>query len=348
MFHKMSVWNDYVEGSISNVSSSNDFRKLLIKIYKSKMSPKYDEKECYKAIQGRVYSLSNEINHLCTPYCTNHPSWCNDSNLINKITDIYISNYLNIHCCSENCNAKKEFSDGFQTCVLSGMRYPCTNWVNSYKRLHEYHRTSSTTVRVETSALRACARKLITRLLFSDIRIQAERKKVHDLKKEITKMWIKHKRQCDKKKDIVKLNDLLVMASAAVNKKINKKYVLPDASTQELICNFYVDRICEFYLKLKSLTNFTVHNAQNSVSDAFCTAVLFVMRSGLRINDFYVVAKDFFLDIILPEANSLDNFSLHKTHFTAARNHIMASIRDAVHIYHVNPNKLFLCSLQAD
>ena len=65
------------------------------------------------------------------------------------------------------------------------------------------------------------------------------------------------------------------------------------------------------------------------------------MRSGLRIDDFYVVPKDFFLDIILPEANSLDNFNIHKTHFTAARNNISAAIRDAVHVYHVNPNKLF-------
>ncbi len=340
------MWSDFVQGSISNVDSTVDFKQLLIDIYKKNSKPNYDSKETYKVIEGRVYSLSAEINHLCTPYCSNHPTWCSKKNLTTRITDVYMSNYHNIHICSENCDAKKVFSDGFQTCMLSGLRYACTNWVNSYKRLHEYHRTSSTTVRVETSVLRACAKKLIVRLLFSDVRIQAEKKRIFDLKKEIQKAWIKHKRHCDKHKTVVRLSDLLVMASNAVNKKINKKYILPTQETQELITNFYIDRICEFYLKLRSLTNFAVHNAQNSVGDAFCTAVLFVMRSGLRIDDFNVVPKDFFLDIILPEANSLDNFNIHKTHFTAARNNISAAIRDAVHVYHVNPNKLFLCSLQ--
>jgi len=343
----MSVWSDFVQGTISNVDSKANFKKMLIDIYKKHNKPDYSKKEEYRVIEGRVYSLSAEINHLCTPFCSNHPTWCSKKNLTTKITDVYMSNYFNIHFCSENCNAKKVFSDGFQTCVLSGLRYACTNWVNSYKRLHEYHRTSSTTVRVETSVLRACAKKLISRLLFSDVRIRAEKKRIHDLQKEIQKSWIKHKRYCDKHKKIVRLNDLLVMASSCVNKKINKKYVLPNKETQDLICNFYVDRICEFYLKLRSLTNFSVHNAQNNVGEAFCTAILFVMRSGLRIDDFNVVAKDFFLDIILPEANSLDTFHIHKTHFTSARNNISASIRDAVHCYYVNPNKLFLCSLQS-
>ena len=94
------------------------------------------------------------------------------------------------------------------------------------------------------------------------------------------------------------------------------------------------------------MTNFTTYNTQQHVGDAFCTAVLFMMRGGLRINDFDVIAKDYFLDVILPEANCLDNFSINKTHFTSYRNHISAGIRDAIHIYYINPNKLMLCSLQ--
>ena len=342
----MSIWKDFVDGNLSNISPKVDVKTLLVAVYKKNVKPDYNEKEIYSVIEGRFYSLSNEINHLCTPFCTTHPTWCNPKNLTTRINDVYMSNHLNVHYCCENCDAKKEYSDGFQTCVLTGLRYATTNWVNSYKRLHEYHRTSSTTVRVETSVLRACASKLINKLLFSEIRLKAEKKKLFDLKKDIQKTWIKEKRHYDKQKKIICMIDLLKTASNMVKKKINKKYILPDKETQTLICNFYVDRICEFYLKLRSLTNFTVHNSHNNVSDAFCTAVLFVMRSGLRINDFDIIPKDFFLDIILPETNSLDNFSIHKTHFTSCRNFIMASIRDSVHVFHINPNKLMLCSVQ--
>lgn len=342
----MSIWKDFVDGNLSNIDPNVDVKTLLVEVYKKKTQPDYTKPEVYKAIEGRFYSLSNEINHLCTPFCTQHPNWCDTKNLTTRINDVYMSNHFHVHHCSENCDAKKEYSDGFQTCVLSGLRYAATNWVNSYKRLHEYHRTSSTTVRVETSVLRACASKLINKLLFSETRLKAEKKKLHDLKKDIQKTWIKEKRFHDKKKKVICLMDLLKTASNMISKKINKKYILPDKETQILICNFYVDRICEFYLKLRSLTNFSVHNSHNNVSDAFCTAVLFVMRSGLRINDFDIIPKDYFLDIILPETNSLDNFSIHKTHFTSCRNFIMASIRDSVHVFHINPNKLMLCSVQ--
>ena len=364
------MWDDFVGGQISNVTASTNYEQQLIATYKKHCKGTYNGPEVYKMMEGRVYSLSDELTHLCTPFCKNHPRWCNAQCLTNKITNIYISNYMKIHICSETCDGKKEYSDGFQTCTLTGLRYQCTNWVNSYKRLHEYHRTSSTTVRVETTALQECAKKVIHCLLFSTERQRIERKKIFDLKKDVQKTWIKHKRQRDKKKETINVIEMITMASNIIKKKISKKYILPEKETQDLIINFYTDRVCEFYLKLKTLTNFTTYNTQQHVGDAFCTAVLFMMRSGLRINDFDVIAKDYFLDVILPEANCLDHFKVNKTvsltllilkhectsnthatlitqqHFTTYRNHISAGIRDAIHIYYINPNKLMLCSLQ--
>lgn len=340
------MWNDFVDGSMSNGTSSADFKELLIETYKKNTVAEFQKKEIYKAAEGRVYSLNSEINHLCTRFCKEHPTWCNDKNLTMQFNDVYISNHLNIHHCSENCDAKKEFSDGFETCTITGLRYQSTNWVNSYKRLHEYHRTSSTTVRVETSVLRQCAKKLIYTLLFSPLRLQTERKKLFDLRKDIQKSWIKEKRLCDKKKRTVNMMQLLQSAANMRKKKINKAYVLPDKETQDLIISFYTDRVCEFYLKLRSLTNFNIHNGNNNVSIPFCCATLFTMRSGVFINSFPVIAKDYFLHISLPEANTIDVFGVNKSHFSTLRNNISASIRDAVHLYYINPNKLMLCSLQ--
>lgn len=139
---------------------------------------------------------------------------------------------------------------------------------------------------------------------------------------------------------------LLQSAANMRKKKINKAYVLPDKETQDLIISFYTDRVCEFYLKLRSLTNFNIHNGNNNVSIPFCCATLFTMRSGVFINSFPVIAKDYFLHISLPEANTIDVFGVNKSHFSTLRNNISASIRDAVHLYYINPNKLMLCSLQ--
>ena len=342
------LWDDFVEGTISNVTLQGDYKNLMVEIYKKNCKPQYHEKEVYRVFEGRIYSLSNEINHLCTRFCKNHPTWCSEKNLTTQINDVYISNHMNVHFCCPNCDAKKEFSDGFETCTISGLRYQSQDWVNSYKRLHEYHRTSSTTVRVETSVLRQCAKKLIHKLLFSETRLKAERKKIFDLQKDIHKHWIKHKRSMDKKKQIVNVMDLFTVAANMRQKKISKKYVLPDAETQELITSFYESRICEFYLKLRSLTNFSVHNNNNNVSTPFCCAILFTMRSGLYINSFPVISKDYFLHICLPEANTIDTFGVHKSHFSTLKNNISAAIRDSVHMFYVNPNKLMLCSLQEE
>ena len=342
----MSHWQDFVSNEISNVDDSVAYESKLIEIYKKHTCRNCTEKEVYRLAEGRIYTLNEELNHLCTPYCVSHPTWAGKRNLVTRITNIFISNHGNVHVCSEKCDGEKEFSDGFQTCKISGIRYQMMNYCNAFKKLHEYHRTSSTTVRVETTALQECAKECIYRLLFSNDRQRIEKKKIYDLKKDIQKLWIKTKRQHDKKKEMVNFIGMLTLASNVVKKKISKTYIVPEESVQKMIVDFYTERVCEFFLKLKTLTNFTTYNTQQNVGDAFVAAVLFMMRSGLRIDDFDVIAKDFFLNVILPEANSLDHFKVNKCHFTSYRNYISMAIRDSIHVSLVRPSKLMLCSLQ--
>jgi hypothetical protein len=136
-------------------------------------------------------------------------------------------------------------------------------------------------------------------------------------------------------------------AHVLLNRRIQRFFIIPPDDIQQIICNFYTDRVNDICLKLKYLTphNIVYHG---SALEAFITAILFIMRQGLRINDVEVISKDYYLESALPEANSLDIYGIQKTHFTNCRNSIQAAIRDALHIHYMSPFMLISSSYNGD
>ena len=261
------------------------------------------------------------------------------------IDDIFAeSSTGKVHICSHDCEAKHIISEGFSTCPISGLQYTQTKYVNSYRTSHEYHRTSNTTVRVQTSHIKQITEKLVQDFLFSNTRRVAERKKEWDVTKEIKKSWMKQKRTIDKKnKPSIKLNALELIASAIAIKKrkILREYRIPDAETQKIIVEFYVERISSLWMKLKSYTDFQ-NKTNNNTGIAFVCALLYLMRTGLTVDDVIVIPKDRYLESALPEANSLDLYNVNKTHFSGAKNEIYGSLRDSIHSYYINPYLLVI------
>ena len=351
----MSIWNDYLEGveddDITSINVSKLRQRLLkkwSKIINAPVIPNVENSDGtgYEALEGRVYSIGKEKVHLCTKWCNLHPKWCNDKNLVTTVNDMYINNKTKCyHICSENCNGKKIFSDGVCTCTISGLRYTNTSWVNSYRSNHEYHRTSNTTVRVEQEHLQTISAHTISRLLFSNKRKEWEIKRQYDTLKEIKKKWVKYQRHCEKKNIVVDAMYMIHLALHVKKRKSNRIYNIPDEETQKIIIDFYTTRVSVIWQKLKNLTNFSQIGKKTTNNESFITAVLYIMRKGLTMNDVTIINKDLFLETALPEANALDQWDIAKTHFTSCKNMIYASLRDALTIHYISPYRLMPLSL---
>ena len=66
------------------------------------------------------------------------------------------------------------------------------------------------------------------------------------------------------------------------------------------------------------------------------------MKGGLCCGGIQVIPADNYLVSVLPEANTLDAYSINKPSFTACKNNILKSYREAVEIYNINPKLLCL------
>ena len=62
--------------------------------------------------------------------------------------------------------------------------------------------------------------------------------------------------------------------------------------------------------------------------DIFVPAMLYIMQRGIRVNEEEVVEPYDVLEIILPDANVLDEFGIIKSTFTQTKNAIRASVRN--------------------
>ena len=66
------------------------------------------------------------------------------------------------------------------------------------------------------------------------------------------------------------------------------------------------------------------------------------MKRGMFCSGIEIIPKDYYLESVLPEANTLDHYSVNKPTFTQAKNNMMRAIREAMELYQVNPKVLVM------
>ena len=340
-----SLWQNFIaEGGTKEYTSEYEkLQQQLIALWKKRnLDSTVDE---YRQLEARIYRVGNKENqqHLCTDCCASHPPWATKSNFVGAILDVFVNDKRKEwHICSgPQCGAQHVFQDGLSTCTVSGLQFTQEKWINSFKLNHEYHRTSSSTVRIETAMLKDTAKNLIRKFLFSDIRKKAEEKKMFDIRKEIRKAWIKEKRDLQRRKRRINAIDFITKSFYIKHKRHPKRYKVPDTATQEMIYDFYSQKICAIVAKLKTLTSFKTEN----IGSAHITALLYLMRRGLVYNDIAIIPKDYYLETSLPTCNALDLYKVSKTHFTNAKTKICSAMRESI-INGVNPHHLIVSSLQ--
>jgi hypothetical protein len=339
----MSVWNSFLGSNETEHSDMyEDQRRELIELWRSVERGGPDE---YRQLEARIYRIGNQKNqrHICTEFCVNHPVWGTEKNLVGSIMDVFVNSFTKEYhiCTGVDCGAEHVCSDGASTCTVSGLQFTEQRWINSFKLNHEYHRTSCSTVRVETALLKDIAKELIQKLLFSKERMKAEQKKLFDTRKEIQKQWVKEKRELERKGQRINAIHFITKSYYLRHKRIPKVYTMPSTETKKIIFEFYAQKICTMVTRLKTLTKFR----GDTTSRPFICALLYIMRKGMTINDVAIVPKDFYLHSSLPECNQLDIFNVSKTHFTQNKTMILASMRDSI-LNGTNPHQLLVSSLR--
>ena len=64
------------------------------------------------------------------------------------------------------------------------------------------------------------------------------------------------------------------------------------------------------------------------------------MKNGLHMNQIYIIRKSKYLNLALPETNTLDTYQVAKPGFTAAKNAILKAVRETVEKQLSTPHEL--------
>ena len=64
------------------------------------------------------------------------------------------------------------------------------------------------------------------------------------------------------------------------------------------------------------------------------------MKNGLHMNNIFIIRKSKYLNLALPETNTLDLYDVAKPAFTAAKNAILKAIRETVEKQLSTPKEL--------
>jgi len=91
--------------------------------------------------------------------------------------------------------------------------------------------------------------------------------------------------------------------------------------TQEL--EMYTSKLYPTIMRLWKI----MFNPRVFTFDVFVPAMLYIMQRGIRLNNIAVIEPYHVLEIILPDANVLDEFGITKSTFTQTKNAIRASVR---------------------
>ena len=315
-------------------------------------------------IVGGVWINDNGEEHVCVRVlCKNHPNWANRGTLKKQIRNIYMCQKTGAsHFCNEQCsNTVVDHSDGGHVCRVSGIRYNSINsdtWFNSHRvtATHQENKdplklvrntdfkinqTSTNTIRQQQHIF-ICKMQVST-ILFSSERLFMEQRKYVEMKSEAEKIVQKYLKKCDKLNKPVVFMHIVQLYVSQMNRRHIFRNLLPDngASTDDIIKK-YAELTCMYWNKV--IREFPLGQVAPALFPIkiFVISLLYIMKGGLNVAGITVIPADKNLVSVLPEANTLDSYNINKPSFTACKNNILKSYREAVEVYHIDPRQLCL------
>ena len=293
--------------------------------------------------------------HTCMPkHCMNHPAWTAKVKP-KRIDNIFICKNTGIgHVCDESCTAERILNqDSMYVCCISGITFESAStdtWVPSAritssrmeskdpKILNFKSSGGGGTLRAQQN--KSTAEKLIKHLLFSPCRMYTEQRKYHEMKQDAEKSLAKYCRQCDLASKPRIFTEMVELYLNIMNRRRVFRDLLPKKRSIDEIAKTYAQRTCACWNLIVGHTPLGKESPTLFPIKTFVVSILYLMKRGLFVGGVQVLPKDYYLEAVLPEANTLDIYSIHKPAFTMCKNSILRSYREAHEIHQINPNEL--------
>jgi len=291
--------------------------------------------------------------HFCTIHCPLRPHDAS-SVAVGKMSNVFFcTDSGQVHRCSKACiqGETEEIERGVRLCCVSGIVYGQEE-VSLYKTQRSFrnvrlycdpyskHRGSSkqlSSVPQFESALRFQAMEVVRLLLFSNRRAYAERRKTLLSIAAAQKRLSSHTKQCHSVHQPVVFTHLVCIALHCGRKTHWKR---PSASARSRIEQKCSDVVVNVWTVLRKHTVLRDRAHFGRMLPTLVASILYLMKSGLPMNNVQIIPKMFFLEAALPEANTLHAYGIARGQFTSIKNDIRNAIREAIHCKRLNPRAL--------
>ena len=276
-----------------------------------------------------------------------------------KVTQLYICRQTGqIHWCHSQCNAARSTSvDQGCVCTISGIRYEserADTWIPQYRitATAQEHRDphairmggeySSHTASYRSQQHIGYANNTIELLVFSKRRLYAEQRKYFEQRQAAEKLVSKYAKSCERQRQPVIFTNMITLYINQIQRRRVFHGLLPKKNKMETIIKAYSQRVCIFWNIIIQKTPMGKNSSSLFSFKSFVAAALYIMKRGMYCSGIEIIPKDYYLESVLPEANTLDHYDVNKPTFTQAKNNIMRAIREAIETYGINPKTLLM------
>jgi len=314
-------------------------------------------------IIGGVWRRDPGEQHICIrSLCKDHPKWANRGTLKKQIRNMYICCSTGTpHWCDECCQSTNiDHSDGGYVCRISGIRYDSIKsdtWFMDHRvtATHQENKDpmklvrhtnfsvntdSSTTIRHQQHVF--ISRAQVGAIMFSNERLFMEQRKYVEMKNEAEKVVAKYIKSCEKAGHAIVFTGIVQLYINQMNRRHIFRNLIPTDRSVEDVITQYANKTCAYWSLITSKFPLGQQTPALFPIKIFIVSIMYIMKGGLGLGGIQVIPKDKYLASILPEANTLDSYSINKPAFTACKNNILRAYREAGEIYHIPPQNLCL------
>ena len=315
----------------------------------------------------KIINLSIEIHKkddvyaIKTPYMK-CPEWIGADTMVDRVYSIYLcKNTGKIHYCHSNCDGERMTNeDNCQVCCVSGIQYQseitrswkisarCVPTVIANKQdPYMFSRDKEGRVKLTGAhnlKLTQCvmiAKDTIHKLLFSKDRMRNEMHKCNENRKDAEKVVNKYKRYCDRNNIVKNYIHMITLYISSIQKRPLYTNLIKKTDDQQAeIINKNTRLLIGYWKTILLKTQLGQETPSLFSFKTFVPSCLYIMKSGLSMNNIVIMEKSRYLECALPEANTLDLYGISKPSFTQTKNNILQAIRESVECRMETPSSL--------
>ncbi len=313
-------------------------------------------------VVGGVW-IRGEDKHVCVrTLCKNHPKWANRGTLKKQIRNMYFCcSTGQSHWCDECCQATNiDHSDGGYVCRISGIRYDSIksdSWFMDHRvtATHQENKdplklvrdtnfkintASSDTIRQQQHVF--ISRQQVGAIMFSNERLYMEQRKYVEMKNEAEKVVQKYVKSAEKAGHAIVFTGIVQLYINQMNRRHIFRNLIPKDRSVEDVISHYAKKTCAYWSLITRRFPLGQQTPALFPIKIFIISIMYIMKGGLCLGGVQVIPKDQYLASILPEANTLDSYSINKPAFTACKNNILRAYRESSELYKIPPQTLLL------